>query len=75
MKPRAPPGCRSLDEQRSHSGDQPALTETSTLQSQGPDLGFILVWLGVGLAIFLAATALTWFVAVRMRRRTDDKRP
>jgi heme/copper-type cytochrome/quinol oxidase subunit 2 len=50
------------------------LNETSGLQSSGPDLGFVLVWLVVGLAIFLVATALTAFVAMRVRRRSDPKR-
>jgi len=51
-----------------------ALTEAGTPPPPGRDLSFIGVWLAVGLAIFIAATALTFVVTTVVASRFRNKR-
>jgi hypothetical protein len=51
-----------------------ALTEAGTPPPPAPDLGFIGVWLVVGLAIFLVATALTYLLGAMLASRFGIKR-
>jgi hypothetical protein len=50
------------------------LTEAGTPPPPAPDLSFIGVWLAVGLAIFLAATALSFVITGMVGARFRSKR-